>query len=208
MPEPTAVSGPATPDLDVRDIPKPQRHPLIFARFAELSATESFVLVNNHDPRHLRQEFDRDHRGSYEWTYLETGPAWRIRITRLVDTDLPRVLCNARDLASDAPGSDDEGGAIWALDISQRHLDANVIHLQPNSGIEMHAGPHLDVLMYILNGSGLLTTETGSVALGSGMLVWLPRRSRRSITAASAGLSYITVHPRRPALAIGSTPTR
>jgi uncharacterized protein (DUF2249 family)/quercetin dioxygenase-like cupin family protein len=208
MPEPTTVRGPATPDLDVRDVPKPQRHPLIFARFAELSAAESFVLVNNHDPRHLRQEFDRDHRGSYEWTYLESGPVWRIRITRLIETDLPRVLCNVQDLTSDDASTDDAAGAIWALDISQRHLDANVIHLQPHSGIEMHAGPHLDVLVYILTGSGLLTTETGTVALGSGMLVWLPRRSQRSFTAAATGLSYITVHPRRPALTIGNASTR
>ena len=49
-----------TDELDVRQIPKSQRHPMIFARFDALAAGESFVLVNSHDPIHLREEFARD----------------------------------------------------------------------------------------------------------------------------------------------------
>jgi hypothetical protein len=40
------------------------------------------------------------------------------------------------------------------------------------------------------------------VTLRAGALVWLPRRSQRSITAGPTGLRYLTVHPRRPALSI------
>ena len=57
-------------ELDVRKVPKPQRHPLIFARFHSLAVGESFVLVNSHDPKHLHEEFERDLGGAYEWTYL------------------------------------------------------------------------------------------------------------------------------------------
>lgn len=73
------------PELDVRTIPKPQRHPLIFARFGRLAPGESFVLVNSHEPKHLHDEFERDLPGAYDWSYLETGDnrLWRIRITRL-----------------------------------------------------------------------------------------------------------------------------
>jgi uncharacterized protein (DUF2249 family) len=28
-------------------------------------------LVNNHDPKHLRAEFDADHPGSYGWEYTK-----------------------------------------------------------------------------------------------------------------------------------------
>jgi len=56
-----------TDELDVRQVPKSQRHPMIFARFDALAAGESFVLVNSHDPIHLREEFARDRPGAYDW---------------------------------------------------------------------------------------------------------------------------------------------
>lgn len=192
-------------ELDVRALPKPQRHPVIFERFAALPAADSFVLINNHDPKHLRQEFDRDHPGAYGWDYLESGPVWRIRITRLVNAGLPRVLCDTRTLTTDGQVAD-AAGAIWKLDVEPRHLDANVIELQPRSRIATHTGPDLDVLIHVLSGAGELLTDTGPVPLKPGSLVWLPRRSQRSITAAADGLIYLTVHPRRPALRIGTAP--
>ena len=64
-----------TDELDVRQIPKSQRHPMIFARFDALAAGESFVLVNSHDPIHLREEFARDRPGAYDWRYLEGSQA-------------------------------------------------------------------------------------------------------------------------------------
>jgi uncharacterized protein (DUF2249 family) len=71
-------------ELDVRQLRKPDKHPTIFAGYAALPIGGSFVLVNNHDPKHLRAEFDIDHPGSFEWEYLEKGPeVWRIRITKL-----------------------------------------------------------------------------------------------------------------------------
>ncbi|WP_306316082.1 DUF2249 domain-containing protein [Mycobacterium ostraviense] len=64
---------------------------MIFASYAALPAGGRFVLVNNHDPKHLRAEFDTEHPGSYGWEYIEKGPAvWRIRISKLTSTPLPR----------------------------------------------------------------------------------------------------------------------
>jgi uncharacterized protein (DUF2249 family) len=84
-----------TDELDVRQIPKPQRHRMIFARFDALAAGESFVLVNSHDPNHLREEFARDRPGAYDWRYLEgnaTERLWRIRIVRITEPDLFGLL--------------------------------------------------------------------------------------------------------------------
>jgi uncharacterized protein (DUF2249 family) len=65
-------------ELDVRQLRKPDKHPTIFAAYAGLSVGESFVLVNNHDPKHLHDEFEAHHAGSYGWEYLEKGPAvWK-----------------------------------------------------------------------------------------------------------------------------------
>ena len=59
------------------------------------------MLVNNHDPKHLDDEFEDDHAGSSGWENVEKGPTvWRIRISKLTSTPLPRVLTNATDIAT------------------------------------------------------------------------------------------------------------
>jgi uncharacterized protein (DUF2249 family) len=71
------------PVLDVRQTPKPAKHPAIFAAFDRLSVGEAFVLVNDHDPKHLREEFERDQAGAFSWDYVSREPRnWQIRIGR------------------------------------------------------------------------------------------------------------------------------
>ncbi|MGI9157318.1 MAG: DUF2249 domain-containing protein [Marmoricola sp.] len=71
-------------ELDVRTLRKPDKHPTIFATYNALDVGETFVLVNNHDPRHLRDEFEAAIPGCYGWEYLDRGPkVWRIQISRL-----------------------------------------------------------------------------------------------------------------------------
>lgn len=76
-----------TPEvLDVRPVPHGQRHPRIFGRYARLAPGESFVLVNNHDPKPLRREFTAAHPGLFTWDYLRQGPeVWKVRIGRIAD---------------------------------------------------------------------------------------------------------------------------
>lgn len=188
-------------ELDVRNLRKPDKHPTIFQTFDALAVGESFVLVNNHDPKHLRDEFDTEHPGGYGWDYLERGPdRWRIRIGRTASTSLPRILCDTTALIAD--GDPDATGAVWKLPMQQRDLDSNVINLPPAGRIDAHAGPGLDVLLLVLAGSGRLETEHEPLDLRAGALVWLPRRSRRSFTAGAEGLTYLTVHQRKPGLGL------
>ncbi|MDN5747729.1 MAG: DUF2249 domain-containing protein [Pseudonocardia sp.] len=70
--------------LDVREIPHGRRHPRIFGIYARLAPGESFVLVNNHDPKPLRREFQATYPDRFGWDYLESGPdRWQVRIGRL-----------------------------------------------------------------------------------------------------------------------------
>lgn len=189
-------------ELDVRPLRKPDKHPRIFQEFDSLAVGEAFVLVNNHDPKHLRQEFELDHPGTYGWDYLDKGPdAWRIRISRLASTPLPRILADAHAVAA-GPHDPDMAGAVWKLQMSRRDLDSNIIHLQPSATIEAHAGPDLDVMLLVLSGAGELETELDVLTLRPGALVWLPRRSRRRFTAGANGLTYLTVHQRRQSLVL------
>ncbi|MCT2588649.1 DUF2249 domain-containing protein [Streptomyces sp. N2-109] len=76
-----ALERPAV--IDVREIPHGRRHPRIFACYARLAPGEAFTLVNNHDPRPLRREFEAAYPGAYSWDYVESGPeVWRVRIGR------------------------------------------------------------------------------------------------------------------------------
>jgi uncharacterized protein (DUF2249 family)/quercetin dioxygenase-like cupin family protein len=190
--------------LDVRELRKPDKHPAIFAAYAALPAGGSFVLVNDHDPKHLREEFDAECPGSHYWEYLRREPRdWRIRITKLTTTPLPRVLADTSVLTG-PDESPDASGAVWKLQLRERDLDANVVAIPAGGAIDAHAGPELDVLLHVLAGAGRLTTEQGEVELRPGALVWLPRRSRRQFTAGPAGLRYLSVHQRRQALVLGT----
>ncbi len=69
--------------LDVRELPPPQRHALIFDTCGKLSVGNAIVLVNDHDPRPLYYQFEAEQPGQFGWEYLEAGPdVWRVRITR------------------------------------------------------------------------------------------------------------------------------
>ncbi|TDU87872.1 uncharacterized protein (DUF2249 family) [Kribbella voronezhensis] len=70
--------------IDVRRIARGGRHPRVFARYARLAPGETFVLVNSHDPKPLRREFEAIHAGAFSWDCLEAGPEeWRVRIGRV-----------------------------------------------------------------------------------------------------------------------------
>ena len=193
-------------ELDVRPLRKPDKHPAIFQAYAAVPPGESLVLVNDHDPRHLHDEFEVEHPGGYAWDYLARDRgAWRIRITKLASTPLPRVLADTGALSTAAA---DATGVIWKLQMRERDLDSNVIALAPAATIEAHAGPDVDVLIHVLSGSGQLCTELGTLELRPGSLTWLPRRSRRQFTAGPDGLKYLTVHQRRQALTLTAAPAR
>lgn len=193
-------------ELDVRPLPGPGKHPTIFQAYDALGVGESIAVVNDHDPRHLRDEFEVEHPGGYAWEYLarERG-AYRIRITKLAATPLPRVLADA---AAVSASSGDATGAVWKLQMRERDLDSNIIALPPGAAIGAHTGPAVDVLIYVLAGSGQLGTELDAqpVALRGGSLIWLPRRSRRQFTAGPDGLRYLIVHQRRQALTLTTAP--
>lgn len=70
-------------ELNVTLLAPREKHPTIFRTFDALEAGESFILVNDHDPRPLRHQFTFERPNEFLWEYLEQGPAvWKVRITR------------------------------------------------------------------------------------------------------------------------------
>ncbi|MEV8227324.1 hypothetical protein AB0P41_14965 [Streptomyces sp. NPDC079167] len=113
----------------------------------------------------------------------------------------PQVLAVLDELlASAAPG---ERGALWHLAEQGRELDANVVRLPPGAGVGEHQEDVLDVLLVVLAGGGTLRTGDGdTLDLAPTAVTWLPRTSRRELEAGPDGLTYLTVHRRRPGLTI------
>lgn len=69
--------------LDVRDLPPPRRHALIFDTCGKLPVGDAVILVNDHDPKPLYYQFEAEQPGRFGWEYVEAGPeVWRVRITR------------------------------------------------------------------------------------------------------------------------------
>lgn len=67
--------------IDVRPIPAPKKHPMIFGMFEALAPGEAFELVNDHDPKPLYYTFAAERAGQFTWEYLEQGPnVWRVEI--------------------------------------------------------------------------------------------------------------------------------
>ena len=81
--ESDARDGTKVQELDVRVLPHGQRHEVIFSTYDHLSPGGGFVIVNDHDPKPLRYQFEAQHAGEFTWDYLESGPKlWRVRVGR------------------------------------------------------------------------------------------------------------------------------
>ena len=81
---PASAPAEAEPELDVRRFPHGQRHDVIFTTYSGLTPGGGFVLVNDHDPKPLRYQFEAQYSGEYSWDYIESGPSlWRVRIGRI-----------------------------------------------------------------------------------------------------------------------------
>ena len=63
-----------TVTIDVRQIPPPQRHPTIFQTFDGLTPGQSFILINDHDPKPLYYQFSIEYPETFEWIYITKGP--------------------------------------------------------------------------------------------------------------------------------------
>ncbi|MEH0542548.1 hypothetical protein QA802_05505 [Streptomyces sp. B21-105] len=113
------------------------------------------------------------------------------------------ILCDVLELSGRPPAT---SGALWKLAESGRQLDANLVRVPAGRCVPAHMEPELDVLLLVVAGDGILGTPDGPEPLAEGKLVWLPRGSTRSITAHGEGLSYLTVHRRRPGMQIHSRP--
>ncbi len=68
---------------DVRTLIPIKRHEKLLKMFKDLPAGESFVFINDHDPKSLYYEFRSIFGDVVGWEYLKRDPEeWKVRVTR------------------------------------------------------------------------------------------------------------------------------
>jgi hypothetical protein len=78
------LSAPAVVELDLRPLPPFERHDKIFATWEGLRPGQVLRIINDHDPKPLRYQFEAEHKGKYEWEYEQQGPQdWMVRIKKI-----------------------------------------------------------------------------------------------------------------------------
>ncbi len=74
----------AVKTLDLRALPPPERHRRIFEMWDSLSPGETLRIINDHDPKPLRYQFEAEFKGEFAWDYELGGPDdWIVRIRRV-----------------------------------------------------------------------------------------------------------------------------
>jgi regulator of cell morphogenesis and NO signaling len=79
--------------IDVTIIEPRLKHPTIFEHFDKISANESFVIHNDHDPKPLYYQLIAERGMTFEWEYLENGPEiWEVKISKLNAGEKPVTI--------------------------------------------------------------------------------------------------------------------
>lgn len=70
--------------LDLRPMPPRERHATIFQKWDNLKPGETLKIINDHDPKPLRYQFEAERKDKFEWEYEQQGPEdWIVKIRRI-----------------------------------------------------------------------------------------------------------------------------
>ena len=69
--------------LDLRSMPPFERHEKIFSSFDNLKPGQTLKIINDHDPKPLRYQFEAEYKNVHEWQYEKEGPKdWIVKIKK------------------------------------------------------------------------------------------------------------------------------
>lgn len=70
--------------MDLRAMPVLERHPRIFDAWEGLEPEETLRIINDHDPKPLRYQFEGEFKDLFDWRYAAQGPdEWVVDIRKL-----------------------------------------------------------------------------------------------------------------------------
>jgi quercetin dioxygenase-like cupin family protein len=122
---------------------------------------------------------------------------------RLAQLDLPEHRATPEDESSPVVDltAGSGRGPIWGT--GSDDLNVTLLEWPPGEGTPEHRNVERDVLLVVLGGSGALELDGAVHRVHAGEAVLVPKGSLRRLQAGGEGVRYLTVHLRRPPLAIG-----
>jgi uncharacterized protein (DUF2249 family) len=70
--------------LDLRLMRPAERHEKILQKWDNLKPGQTLKIINDHDPKPLRYQFEAEYTGMFEWEYEQQGPVdWIVNIKRI-----------------------------------------------------------------------------------------------------------------------------
>jgi uncharacterized cupin superfamily protein len=91
-------------------------------------------------------------------------------------------------------------GPVWGL--ASHDLNATLLIWPADHQVAEHVNEHLDVLVVVLEGSGVAVVDGGTHRLTPGAALLIGRGASRTIQAGPDGIRYLSVHRRRGPLQI------
>ncbi len=89
-------------------------------------------------------------------------------------------------------------GPLWSYTTDQ--LNLNLLRFRFGDGIPNHHNHEVDVLLLVLEGTGMLEIDLVQQPIAAGSIICIPRGTARSIQATSSELIYFSCHQRRAGL--------
>lgn len=72
-----------TSTINATEYPPHLKHKIIFSTFIKLNAGEAMLLINDHDPKPLRFQFESNYPDQFTWEYIEQGPMlFQVKISK------------------------------------------------------------------------------------------------------------------------------
>lgn len=91
-------------------------------------------------------------------------------------------------------------GPLWGA--GSADLNATLLAWPAGHRMVEHTNTELDVLIVVLDGSGVATVDQRDHALSAGHALLIEKGSSRSIRAGAGGIRYLSVHRRREPLQV------
>jgi quercetin dioxygenase-like cupin family protein len=96
-------------------------------------------------------------------------------------------------------------GPLWGM--ASVELNATLLAWPPGHELVEHTNTEVEVLLVVLEGSGVAVVDEERHELAPGGLLLLEKGSSRSIVAGADGLRYLSVHKRRGPLQLAVAPS-
>ncbi len=123
--------------INVPSIEPRLKHQTIFQTFQNLSAGESMVIHNDHDPKPVYYQLQNMYGDVFSWEYLQQGPEWwDIRVTKKSVNDDSQQVSNALSKTTDG----DIFINIPMLEPRLKHATIFMVfdHIQPGERMVIH----------------------------------------------------------------------